>query len=349
MMMKLRAHDDADRRRGLGTLLGMAVGDAFGTTNEFSTPEPTPFPALVSGPQRDIVGAGPFHLEPGQVTDDTQMAVALWSSVTACGTFDPADVAARYIDWMSVSFDIGNQTRSALTAIKSGAAPLAAGRDVWERSGRRPAGNGSLMRTAVLAVLYSEDAAALRRATLLDSAITHADPRCMLACAAFNAAVAVALAPDATVPEVFAAATAELPHAAAAAAEILPDHAGSIQAALVALGKDLELAAADDPQLYRAGTHLTGAESGFVRVSFRLAFWELGHAPGFTDAIIDVANRGGDSDTNAAITGALLGAFHGLDAIPAEWQQRVLAAPGITGPRFGPIHPKAFMASAPPR
>lgn len=327
----------------------MAVGDAFGTTNEFSTPEPTPFPALVSGPQRDIVGAGPFHLEPGQVTDDTQMAVALWSSVIACGTVDPADIAARYIDWMSVSFDIGNQTHSVLTAIKSGAAPLAAGRDVWERSGRRPAGNGSLMRTAVLAVLYPDDAAVRRRAAILDSAITHADPRCLLACAAFDAAVARAMAPDASVAEVLAAAAAELPHAAVAATEILPDHAGAIQAAVAALGTDLELAAADDPQLYRAGSHLTGVESGFVRVSFRLAFWEIVHAPSFADAIIDVANRGGDADTNAAITGALLGAFHGVDAIPAAWQQLVLAAPGISGPRYGALHPNAFLASEPPR
>jgi ADP-ribosyl-[dinitrogen reductase] hydrolase len=79
--------------------------------------------------------------------------------------------------------------------------------------------------------------------------------------------------------------------------------------------------------------------AGFVRVSFRLAWWELFHAPSFEAALIDVVNRGGDTDTNAAIAGALLGAVHGSEAVPARWRAAVLSAfplagaPGVVNPR----------------
>ena len=80
---------------------------------------------------------------------------------------------------------------------------------------------------------------------------------------------------------------------------------------------------ADDPQLYGPEVHLQDQE-GFVRVAFRLAFWELLHAPSFAAGVIDAANRGGDADTNAAIAGALLGAHHGRVAIPDAWVGRAI-------------------------
>ena len=134
--------------RARGSLLGLAVGDALGTTLEFSHPEAPAFPTLSAGPHKEITGGGPFGVKPGQVTDDTHMACCLAASLHELGEFDPADVATRYTKWMACAFDVGGQTRSSLTAIIRGARPEEAGRQVWIRSGHHVAGNGSLMRTA---------------------------------------------------------------------------------------------------------------------------------------------------------------------------------------------------------
>ncbi|HEX7488996.1 MAG TPA: ADP-ribosylglycohydrolase family protein, partial [Anaeromyxobacteraceae bacterium] len=118
------------------------------------------------------------------------------------------------------------------------------------------------------------------------------------------------------------------------------EHVG---AAVHELEEDLALASRDDPQLLRGPVHLHRSQ-GFVRVAFRLAFWELLHAPSFEAALIDVVNRGGDADTNAAITGALLGAFFGEGAIPAEWRARVLGAvPREQGPLRDVYHPASLL------
>jgi hypothetical protein len=202
------------------------------------------------------------------------------------------------------------------------------------------------MRTAPIGALLWNDVAARREASLAESAITHFDPRCQLACAAFNAAIARAIAS----PELPGSAWAL--HAAAglelrAAAELLrdrhPDLLAEIDGAEEALGDDLYLATLDDPALW----DMLHDAQGFVRVSFRLAFWYLLHAPSFEAALVDVVNRGGDADTNAAITGALLGAYHGADAIPERWSQSVL---GALADRCGhPLrdiyHPRVLLAA----
>src|SRR6185312_17217461 len=102
------------------------------------------------------------------------------------------------------------------------------------------------------------------------------------------------------------------------------------------LAADLAAARRDDPDLY-GDLHLHGS-AGFVRVAFRLAYWELWHAPSFEGALVDVVNRGGDADTNAAITGALLGACYGEGAIPSEWTKAVLEFPGRDG-----LHPRTLL------
>jgi ADP-ribosylglycohydrolase len=83
-------------------------------------------------------------------------------------------------------------------------------------------------------------------------------------------------------------------------------------------------------------------QAGFVRVAFRLAFWELGHASSFQAGLIDVVNRGGDADTNGAIAGALLGAHHGEEEIPADWRALVLSAKGLR-PEY---HPQVLLQMA---
>jgi len=317
--------------KAAGALLGMAVGDALGTTYEFARIDQPPYPALATGPATDVVGGGPFGLAAGQITDDTQMAICIARSIAAQGgsgfdRLDMADLATRYVEWFQHAFDVGNQTASALKRIEDGGDVARVGRDVWHASGRRAAGNGSLMRTAPIGVLMACETRLERvvEAALMDSLITHADPRCALACAAFDAAIGAAIMDR----DPLASARAAVGLATARLTELWHDDAAdraAVVAARTEIVEDLDAALATDPGLYGGAVDLQRT-AGFVRVAFRLAFWHFSHTPSWRDAVIDVASRGGDSDTNAAITGALLGARDGAGAIPQAWRDRVLAA-----------------------
>jgi ADP-ribosyl-[dinitrogen reductase] hydrolase len=111
--------------------------------------------------------------------------------------------------------------------------------------------------------------------------------------------------------------------------------------------EDLELARQDDPRLYWPELHMH-RKASHLRVALRLAYWELFHAPSFEAGLVDVINRGGDADVNGAVTGALLGAFHGEEAIPTDWAQGVLDA---LRPRDGALwttyHPRLLLMLAP--
>ncbi len=342
-----------------GALLGLAVGDALGTTYEFeSIPQPG-YPTLATGPATDVVGGGPFGLIAGQVTDDTQLAVCLARSLAERGGFDPADLAARFVAWRAHAFDVGNQTGRAIDELQDGAAPTSAGLTVWRDGNRQPAGNGSLMRTVPLAVAFADAArattvvpVALVDAAITESMITHADPRCALACAAFDCAIAAAIVTPLDGAAMVAVARAALAVGAqrlatlwAGEGEAAADRA-CVATALADLERDLAAALAADPEVYGRELHIDRT-AGFVRLAFRLAFWHAVHTPSWQAAVIDVASRGGDADTNTAIVGALLGARDGAGAIPAAWSERVLA---VTQP--GPAawadahHPRHLLALA---
>jgi len=341
----------------LGALLGMAVGDALGTTYEFERIEQPPYPALATGPATDVVGGGPFALTPGQITDDTQMAICIARSLAAHRTtpdLDLLDLATRYVAWFEHAFDVGNQTAAALRAIENGTPVAQAGLLVWRTSNRRPAGNGSLMRTTPIAVYYADAGPeAVIENALADSLITHADPRCALAAAVFDVAIAHAIvsrsstsgsstsssASGASIStpergrvmvmaarEAMAIATNKLREVFTAADEATRfDDLAALEAAAADLQRDFDAAFAAEPGVYtdELGVHKT---AGFVRVAFRLALWHCVHTTSWRDALIDVASRGGDADTNAAIVGALLGARDGVRAIPGTWVDRVLGA-----------------------
>lgn len=308
-----------------GTLLGLAVGDAFGTTLEFRALEAPPFPTLAKGPHIDITGGGPFHVEPGQVTDDSQLAACLAASLHQHRRFHATDVAQRYVAWMADAFDIGNLTHASLSMIQRGVSIGEAARRVWMHSNKQSSGNGSLMRIAPIAVALAHDPAAMRMAALADSAITHYDPRCRLACAAFCAAIAEAGAGRNDPKSMHAAAVKELHEATTTLINLAPSDGPDAERARDDLLRDLQFADRSDPDLYGADVHIHNKQ-GFVRVAFRLAFWELLHGGTYQEALTDAVNRGGDADTNGAIAGALIGAAQGENAIPSAWKTRVLEA-----------------------
>src|SRR5262245_30281763 len=130
--------------RSRGALLGLAVGDALGATNELKRFPAPAFPEMLTGLHTEMKGGGPFSVKPGQVTDDTQMACCIASGLTAIGKYDALDVAKRYLAWRPHAFDVGDQTGKALDEMQGGRMYQTAGKLVWLRSARQAAGNGSL-------------------------------------------------------------------------------------------------------------------------------------------------------------------------------------------------------------
>jgi ADP-ribosylglycohydrolase len=365
-----------NEQRAMGCLLGLATGDALGATLEFSDPENVPdFPELMTGPLKEIIGEGPHGLVPGQTTDDTQMAVVLAQTLMQCKIMMPDKLFENYQAWLRISLDSGRLTRQSL---------LGAGRttgrklpkssqavEAWEKSNRQSAGNGSLMRCAPLAVWWCSDMKNVWQSSLMDSEITHVDPRCQLACAAFNCAVAHALVTANATPESMTqAAEKGLNDATVYMWQHRPLWQDEINAAHKMLHNDLVMAREKDPQLYDVnaalgvgnvtdltkeelaelneldGLSIIGATMGYVRVAFRLAFWYLHHVASFEAALIDCVNRGGDSDTNGAIAGALLGSLYGMNAVPQRWRDLVLSAQpgGSHGPLTVKYHPKYLVS-----
>jgi len=283
----------ADRARGV--MLGLAVGDALGAALEWDHPEQ--IVARYGGPLRDMVASQTWSL--GEWTDDTAMALKLAESMADRGVYDEDDVLARYLVWARSSpKDIGATVSHALARASTPAAARAAAADYHTRSGGHSAGNGSLMRTAPIAIRYRRDTGAIERISRLDSSLTHHDELAGDACALFNLTVA-ALLQDRRPP----ASSSQVGQAAAAAVTLT---AGDLL----------------DP---------VQRQIGYVVTALQVAFWAAMTAPSFEQAVVDAANLGGDADTNAAITGALAGARFGAEAIPERWLEPLHDREHISG------------------
>jgi ADP-ribosyl-[dinitrogen reductase] hydrolase len=363
--------------RGRGALLGLAVGDALGAPlrgRNFLAPL---FPQLADGPRRlpsggtikprtgraegELLPEGEYDglspdapLEPptldlrkGQVTDETHMACCIAWGLREVKRYDAADVARRYRAWKAHAFDMSDAMREVLNEMDSGMPVLNAGRRVWLRNLRRSFTDGSLARTAPIGVFYAKDEQARIQASLEDSALTHFDPRCQLACAALNSAIAKAITGGKLEPqELIVAAHTGLNVGAPMLGRMAADYMFEITAAKNLLLEDLDAAKQADPMLYGPELHLH-RNHGHVRIAFRLAFWELLHAPSFEAGLVDAVNRGGDADAHGAITGALLGAFHGEEAIPTEWKRMVLDSMAtVRGPLWNLYHPRHLLPLA---
>jgi ADP-ribosyl-[dinitrogen reductase] hydrolase len=312
--------DDALLRRAQGVLLGQLAGDALGSAveGEGAGEIARRFPAGV----RDLAGGGVSGGLPGQLTDDSELALALGRALVEAGGFDGARVAAAYAGWLATGpGDAGGTTRAALgpaaSALKAGRAPAevaAAARAAASRDGEA---NGALMRVSPLGVLAHVAAldGAVRWARE-DAALTHASATCGDASAVLVAAIAFAVRTGAP-----AAAVADEAERVATAIGATPQ----VRAALAGA----------------RGGRVPDAEGhpGHVVVALQAAFRALRHVPSLEEALVELVGLGGDTDTNAAIAGALLGAVHGVGAVPRRWRSAVLScwpvegAPGVARPR----------------
>ena len=278
--------------RARGALMGLAVGDAVGTTNEFKV-------AGTFKPITDMVGGGPFLLKPGQWTDDTSMALCIADSLLAMGHYDSFDVMERYQRWFSKGyrsstdrcFDIGGQVRAALFDFEhEQRVPVTA-----ERSNR--AGNGAIMRLAPIVIAGFE----------------HREIREIVVTAGLSARETHYSVEAEAATEVFAALLV------GALLGWAPEHIINVGWASTGPAFD-EMAArviSTDPAERAAWEKDT---SGYIVHGLRLAVHGLLDFGSFDEAVLAIANMGGDADTNAAIYGQLGGAYFGVEAIPASWR-----------------------------
>lgn len=291
--------------RARGAWLGQIAGDALGTTVEFE--RAASIARRYPRGLREIVGGGPFGLRPGQVTDDTELALALARSLAAAGCYDLEAVAEAYQSWYcSGPFDVGGTTRCAFGGRRANAAAVAA------RANTRSQSNGSLMRASPLGIIgWALPPDALAELAAADARLSHPHPLCQAAAAIYTHALAHAIREGGTPAEVYSATVAFA--------------RGS---ALCRPALDVLLAAEEGPP---AEYH---QRMGWVAIALQNAFHQLLRAPDLEEGLVATVMAGGDTDTNACVAGALLGAAHGVEAIPARWREVVLACRSDRGPTY---------------
>ncbi|MCA3015462.1 MAG: ADP-ribosylglycohydrolase family protein [Myxococcaceae bacterium] len=318
--------------RSRGALLGLAVGEALGVPNELKNLAAPDFPQFAEYPVMEPMGGGRFELRRGQTTWGTQLAVALSTLLRTRRRYELRQAARAYLQWVPSAFDVPEPFKPTATMLDDGRPPESVGLRVWLEGGQLARDNFALARTGVLGVFFQHPRHRQDRlrASLDDTALTNFAPVCQLASATLNGVIAAAITspkPRLEADDVVKVAEAELSLAASTLGRELPDWVTKVKDAADELRDDLQAARDADPLLYGPDLSLFRNPT-WVRLAFRLAFWELFHAPSFEVGVRDAANRGGDADTNAAVTGVLLGAVFGERAIPPEWAERVLEVLG---------------------
>lgn len=278
--------------RAAGSYLGLALGDALGAPFEFRRQAaiPSPLPAFE---------LGWMGLPPGSWTDDTAMARNVARSlIDLGGALDPDDVRRRHLEWLATDPpDVGNQTRLALQEAARGTPEPA--RAVFERRGPEvSAGNGSVMCCAPLGIARAGDPDRLHEEAPALSAITHWDGRCRTACLVVTLAVAALVRGVDHERAVLGAIEAGLEHEGGEELEFLVGQVGRARA-------------------------VDGPDMGFALFTAALGLRVAGEGLGVEAGLREVVGLGGDTDTNAAVAGALLGARHGRSGLPGDWLARL--------------------------
>ncbi|CAM2940804.1 ADP-ribosylglycohydrolase family protein [Skermania piniformis] len=287
--------------RATGVLLATAAGDALGAGYEFTYP--------TAATTIDMVGGGPFGWAPGEWTDDTSMAIAIALAADETGdltgTAGQDAIARRFVAWYdSRPPDIGNQTASVLShRSPTGAAMTAVSAGLRGRTG----GNGSLMRTAPVALSHLDDADAAVAAAAAVSRLTHSDERAVQACELWTTAIRHAV----------------------------------LHANLDGIDHYLDRAPADVSGYWRplleqaeTGSPEQFSNNGWVVHALMTAWWAIAgtasSGPQQLPAALELCVRAGnDTDTTAAIAGGLLGARWGATAVPQRWRAILHGYPGL--------------------
>lgn len=300
MKLSLPTSQTSLESRALGCMAGLAVGNVLGLAIESCSRQ---------GAQARIGSGGflgrlPVEEIHREWDDDLAMAMALSEALMnqphQATHLDTRAIQAAYFAWLRTGArGIGGLTREVLTKASAGEARAA--ERVWEsrcNRGHRPLGNGAAMRIAPLGLAYAEYPARIASLAAEDAAITHWDPACRQTAGAI-ALLAAAMVRGERDPISFGL-----------------THSGSLEA---------EVAEAWEPMSLDvlAERGLDGSDMGSTLLSLKVAVSIIHAGVSFSDALPWVLRQGGDTDTNGAIVGALLGARDGMTAIPLEWRQCV--------------------------
>ncbi len=288
--------DSIERFRGC--LLGLAIGDALGTTLEFQKPGSFP-------PIDDMVGGGPFHLKPGEWTDDTSMALCMAESLVVKKDFDPVDQLERYCRWYRQGylssngrcFDIGNTVREALSRFESTRQPYCGSNDPFT------AGNGSIMRLAPVPMFYASQSELAIQKSGESSLTTHGLKVCVDACRYLGALITGALK-------------------GASKDELLAERYTPVPGIWLKqpLAQEIDEVASGTFK-NRRPPQIQG--SGYVVRSLEAALWAFAHSSSFREGCLMAVNLGDDADTTGAVYGQFAGAFYGENGIPQGWRGKV--------------------------
>jgi ADP-ribosylglycohydrolase len=297
------APDDGVLDRAIGVLMGLACGDALGVPYEFDRVR------LAPDEQPAMLGGGLGDFEPGEWSDDTSMAIAVAEGLGAAT--DPDEqldgVARRFLDWFrTCPPDVGVQTRAVLSSVADApeaglAIAMASAADTYARQHPHTAGNGALMRTAPIALAHLDDREACAEAARAVAALTHAGPEVADSCVLWTEAVRVAL-----------------------------------QGGGIDVESGLDLLEDDDRWRDLLEEATTGDlerfhPNGWTVRTLQIAYGAIHRAHGsLEDALATAIRVGDDTDTVAAVAGALLGAHHGASALPASWVEAIHGWPGYT-------------------
>ncbi|CAM3996180.1 ADP-ribosylglycohydrolase family protein [Cohnella lubricantis] len=287
---------ELNRERFLGSLTGLAIGDALGTTVEFTTPGGFQ-------PVQDMVGGGVFQLNPGEWTDDTSMALCLAESLIETNGFDPVHQMQRYSKWRregylsstGTCFDIGNATAEAIRRFER------TGEGYCGSTKPNSAGNGSIMRLCPVPLFYASDPEQAIHFSALSSRTTHAAEECIDACRLMAAYLLAGV------------------------------HGWSKERILNPSAFDNWL----DPQSLspRIADILAGSYkrkeppeiqgSGYVVKSLEAALWAFDRTDNFETGALKAVNLGDDADTTGAVYGQIAGAYYGVNGIPKKWRDKL--------------------------
>lgn len=273
-----------------GALVGVAVADALGAPVEFLSKDEI---RKQFGTVTELTGGGVFHWAPGEYTDDTDQTLAIVDSILEKGEYDLEDISKGFLDWYHKKpKDIGTTTALSLDFLAQGYSYKDAGEMALSVGGR--ATNGSLMRTAPIGLYFAGLPIQIDIAASEVSGITHAHPDCRLACQMASHIVSDLVAQSSK---------------------------DDVWKNMNAYYKDNKYARQRLGQIFdgRRETRNIGDVFDTLAIGFH-AFLE---ADTFEQAVVNSVSEGGDTDTQAAVTGAFAGAFWGTDAIPQRWKEKV--------------------------
>jgi ADP-ribosyl-[dinitrogen reductase] hydrolase len=288
-----------------GCLLGLATGDALGTSVEF-------MPRGSFTPLTDIIGGGPFRLKPGQWTDDTSMALCLAESLLEKQGFDPTDQLERFVRWYRSGylsstgsfFDIGTTTAQALRRFERT-------REVYPgATDPHTSGNGSLMRLAPVPMFFARQPKIALECCANSSRTTHGSLQAVDACRYYGAVILGALA-GRTKEELLAA----------------PLEWGFLdrETKISLMNFEPHIREVANGSFKHKGAAIIRS-SGYVVDCLEAALWAFYNSTSFEGGALMAANLGEDADTTAAVYGQLAGAYYGEARIPAAWRSKLAMA-----------------------